>query len=170
MSDQQTTRQRVNLWRLLVKAVLLFLIINVLWFVLQPMTLLNRLTVYNTLVPGRERFPFSDLYPAQSYSVSVSNLDQMLASHVIAKPKAADEYRVIMLGDSSIWGYLLQPDQTQAACLNRENLALSSGKKVRFYDLGYPKLSVTKDYLTLLHALPYQPDLVMWPMTLASLY
>jgi hypothetical protein len=75
-----------------------------------------------------------------------------------------------MLGDSSIWGYLLKPGETQAACLNRLNLTLPSGKHVRVYNLGYPTLTVMKDLLILRHALPYQPDLVIWPTSLASLY
>src|SRR4051812_28322771 len=113
---------RVSLLRLLIKAALLFLIFNVAYYVIQPLNLLNHLTVYNVLVPGRTRLPFSDKYPDESYSISVSNLDQMLVSHEIARAKAANEYRVVLLGDSSVWGYLLQPDQTQAACLNRMGL------------------------------------------------
>lgn len=41
---------------------------------------------------------------------------------------------------------------------------------MRVYNLGYPKLTVMKDLLILRHALLYQPDLVIWPVTLASLY
>ncbi len=155
--------------RVVVKAVVLFAVLNVLYFVAQPAQLLNRFTVYNVLVPGRERLPFSE-YPDDSYSITMTNLDQMLASHEIARPKAADEYRVVMLGDSSIWGYLLKPSQTEAACLNQLALTLPSGRKVRVYNLGYPTLSVTKDLLILRHALPYAPDLIIWSTSLASLY
>jgi hypothetical protein len=94
----------------------------------------------------------------------------MLASHAIARPKAADEYRVVMIGDSAVWGYLLKPSETQAACLDGFGLTLPSGRKVRVYNLGYPKLTAVKDLLILRHALQYQPDLVIWPVTLASLY
>jgi hypothetical protein len=75
-----------------------------------------------------------------------------------------------MLGDSSIWGYLLQENQTQAACLNQLNLTTPSGRKVHVYDLGYPKLTVMKDFLILRHAMAYKPDLIIWSTTLASLY
>jgi hypothetical protein len=152
-----------------IKATILFLLFNVIYFLTQPLSLLYRVTVYNTLVPGRERLPFSE-YPAESYNLTMPNLDQMVASHEIAQPKAPDEFRVVMLGDSSIWGYLLQPDDTQAACLNREGLTLPSGKRIKVYNLGYPTLTVMKDYLILRHVLAYQPDLVIWPVTLASLY
>jgi hypothetical protein len=156
-------------WKIVLKALALFVVFNVLYVVTQPLRLLNRLSVYNALVPGRERLPFSE-YPAESYSLTVTDLNQMLASHEIARPKAPGEFRVIMLGDSSIWGYLLKPDETQAACLNRLNLTLPSGKHVRVYNLGYPTLTVMKDLLILRHALPYQPDLILWPTSLASLY
>jgi hypothetical protein len=152
-----------------IKAAILFVLFNIIYYLAQPLSLLDHVSVYNTLVPGRVRLPFSE-YPDQSYNLMIANLDQMLTSHEIAQPKAPDEFRVVMLGDSSVWGYLLQPDQTQSACLNREGLILPNGKKVKVYNLGYPTLTVMKDYLILRHALAYQPDLVIWPVTLASLY
>jgi hypothetical protein len=167
-SDSKGTSS-VNLWQLLLKILVLFAAFNVLYFVAQPLSALNHVTIYNWLVPGRTRLPFGE-YPAESYNISVESIDQMLASHTIAAPKAADEYRVVMLGDSSIWGYLLQPDQTQTACLNNLHLTTPSGLKVRVYNLGYPKLTVMKDFLILRHALAYKPDLIIWSTTLASLY
>ena len=155
--------------KILVKAILLFVIFNVLYYAVQPMNLLNRVSIYNVLVPGRLRLPFSE-YPDESHNVTILDIDQMLASHEIAKPKAADEYRVVMIGDSAVWGYLLQPTETQAACLNKLGLTLPSGRKIHVYNLGYPKLTVVKDLLILRHALQYQPDLILWPITLASLY
>src|SRR5450755_4561031 len=156
----------IRLAGILVKAIILFALFNVVYYVTQPLTLLNRLTVYNSLVPGRTRLPFSQ-YPDSSYSLIMTNIDQMLASHEIAGAKAPDEFRVVMIGDSSVWGYLLSPTQTQADCLNGLGLTLASGHKVRVYNLGYPTLSVTKDFLILRHALQYKPDLIIWPMTLA---
>jgi hypothetical protein len=155
--------------RVIFKAALLFVILNVVYYVIQPINLLNRVTVYNLLTPGRERLPFSE-YPTDSYSITLTNLDQMLASHQLAQRKTSDEYRVIMLGDSSVWGYLLNPNQTQASCINQLALTLPSGRKVRVYNLGYPTLTVMKDLLILRHALPYQPDLIVWATSLASLY
>ncbi len=160
---------RVRPWRLLIKILILFGVFNALYFVAQPVNALNSITVYNWLVPGRPRLPFGE-YPSESYNISVLSLDQMLASHELARPKTPDEYRVVMLGDSSIWGYLLQPDQTQAACLNNLNLTTAAGRKVHVYNLGYPKLTVMKDFLILRHALAYKPDLIIWSTTLASLY
>jgi hypothetical protein len=167
--EKQAPKRGVSPVRLLLKALALFVIFNVLYLVVQPMSLLNRITVYNVLVPGRLRLPFAE-FPEDSYNISIVNLDQMLASHAIARPKAADEYRVVMIGDSAVWGYLLKPTETQAGCLDSFGLTLPSGRKVRVYNLGYPKLTVMKDLLILRHALQYQPDLVIWPVTLASLY
>ena len=85
--------------KILAKAALLFVLFNVLYYVVQPMNLLNRVSIYNVLVPGRLRLPFSE-YPDESHNITILDIDQMLASHEIAKPKAPDEYRVVMIGDS----------------------------------------------------------------------
>lgn len=155
--------------RVVIKAGLLFVLLNVLYFVIQPVRLLERISVYNSIVAGRLRLPFAN-YPTESHTVSILNIDQMLTSHVIARPKADDEFRVIMLGDSAVWGYLLPADQSQAACLNNLNLSAPDGRRMVFYNLGYPKLSVIKDLLILQQAMKYQPDMIIWSMTLASLY
>lgn len=160
---------RVAVGRVVLKTVILFLIINAAWYVFQPLDWLNRITIYNTLVSGRERLPFGE-YPAESYNVSVTSIDQMLASHVVARPKTEREYRVLLIGDSSVWGYLLQPSQTQAACLNRRDFRTADGRPIEVYNLGYPKLTVVKDLLILQKSLQYQPDLILWSTTLASLY
>ncbi len=71
----------------------------------------------------------------------------MMASHEIsAAEKAADEYRVFVVGDSSAWGFLQHPQDTLAGLLDSRRLQLD-GKQVRVYSLGYPSLSVLKDLL-----------------------
>jgi hypothetical protein len=40
---------------------------------------------------------------------------------------------------------------------------------VRFYNLGYPTMSLTKDLLLLQRGMDYQPDLVIWLLTLESM-
>jgi hypothetical protein len=94
----------------------------------------------------------------------------MFASHEIAGgQKEASEYRVILIGDSSTWGFLLQPDETLSAALNTAGLQTANGKQVRVFNLGYPTMSVTKDLLILSQAVNYQPDLIVWLVTLESL-
>ncbi len=150
----------------LIKAILLFAAFNLLWAALAPSSL-GRLSSYNILLTGRERLPFGE-DSAQSYNLSLYNLDAMLASHKIAgTPKAADEYRVIVIGDSSTWGTLLQPQETLSGQLDAAALAVGN-RKVKVYNLGYPTLSLTKDLLLLERALQYEPDLILWPVTLES--
>ncbi len=169
MVDSQKTSTEIRLWRVLLKALLLFIAFNLLWYAAQPLNALNRLSVYGTLFPPRERFPFAE-FPAESYALTVDSLDQLFAAHHIAQPKAADEFRVALLGDSAVWGYLLRADQTQAACINALDLRTSDGRRVRAYNLGYPTLTVIKDLLILRRVLDHAPDLIVWSTSLASLY
>ncbi len=162
-------KETVRWWRVLLKAAALFALFNIVWYVAQPLTILNKLSVYGVLFPPRERFPFAE-FPEASYAVSIDSLDQLFVSHRIALPKAADEFRVVLLGDSAVWGYLLRADQTQAACINALDLRTSDGRRVRAYNLGYPTLTVIKDFLILRRALAHAPDLIIWSTSLASLY
>lgn len=155
--------------RVLLKALALFALVNVLFVLTNPMTLLNEVSLYNTVFPGRERLPnASD--PAQSYSVTLDRLEGMLASHVLTGTEKENEYRVYLLGDSGIWGWRLEPDETLAACINAMDVRMPDGKRLRAYNLAYPVLNVLKDLLILDYAMPYEPDMVVWFTTLASLY
>jgi hypothetical protein len=162
-------KETVRWWRVFLKAAALFALFNIVWYAAQPLTILNKLSVYGVLFPPRERFPFAE-FPEASYAVSIDSLDQLFASHRIALPKAAEEFRVVLLGDSAVWGYLLRADQTQAACINALDLRTSDGRRVRAYNLGYPTLTVIKDFLILRRALAHAPDLIIWSTSLASLY
>jgi hypothetical protein len=93
----------------------------------------------------------------------------MIASHEInAGPKPADEFRIILIGDSATWGTLLTPAETLNGLINRDGLSTADGKTVRAYNLAYPSMSLTKDLLILELALDYDPDLIVWPVTLQS--
>jgi hypothetical protein len=153
----------------LVKAALLFVLLNLLFALLYPMGWLGKISFYNILFPGRERLPFGE-NPAQAYNLSLYNLDAMLASlRLNATTKAADEYRLLVIGDSSVWGTLLTPPQTLTGQLNAANLTCG-GKRLRAYNLGYPTLSVTKDLMILQEAVAhYQPDRILWLVTLEGL-
>lgn len=157
------------LGRVAVKAALLFAALNLLFAALYPMRLLGQVSLYNLLAPGRQRFPFGE-NPAQTYNLSLYNLDAMFASLALnAAPKPADEYRVLVVGDSSIWGTLLRPEETLPGQLNALNLSCG-GKPVKAYNLGYPTLSVTKDLMVLREAVQrYQPDQIVWAVTLEGM-
>src|SRR5690606_5794511 len=153
--------------RVVVKAAILFAVLNVAFALLKPLPTLGRLSAYNTLLPGRERLPYGE-NPAESYNLNLYNLPAMMASHTWA---AADEreFRVWLVGDSSVWGILLRPEDTLAGQINRLDLR-ADGRPVRAYNFGYPTMSLLKD-LTLLDAALREepkPDLIIWLLTLES--
>jgi hypothetical protein len=152
----------------LVKGLGFFVVLNLLFAAVQPMPFLGRLTLYNIIFPGRERLPFG-YRPDKAYNLVVNNLDAMLASHAVSAPKPAEEYRVLVLGDSSVWGVLLEPGDTLTGRLNALGLRAPDGRRMRFYNLGYPDFSVTKDLLLLQRGLDLKPDLILWLVTLNSL-
>ena len=150
---------------IILKGFLLFIIINVVFALLQPR--IGGLSAYNTVFPGRERLPFGENL-AKAYNLSLFDLDAMFASHEInGDNKQADEFRVILIGDSSVWGTLLKPEETLAGQLNSTDFS-GCGKSIRAYNLGYPTISLTKDVLLLSHAMKYQPDLIIWLTTLEA--
>jgi hypothetical protein len=92
----------------------------------------------------------------------------MFASHVLAgTEKTRDELRVLLIGDSSVWGTLLTPEQTLTGQLNSSMIS-ACGKTVRAYNLGYPTISLTKDLMILDQARRYEPDVVIWLTTLEA--
>ncbi len=154
-----------RLFPVLIKATLLLVSFNFV-FVLASNVPLGKLTLYNRIFPGRERFPFGE--NQRGYNLSLFNLDAMFASHkLVGTPKADDEFRVLLIGDSSVWGTLLTPEQNLAGQLNSQNVEACGGN-VRAYNLGYPYISLLQELLILDEALQYQPDMVVWLTTLES--
>ena len=151
----------------LLKGIALFLVFNLFW-ALVPHQGIGSISLYNTLLRGRERFPFGE-DPAESYNLSLYDIDAMFASHKLsASPKPSNEFRVFVIGDSAAWGTLLKPEETLAGLLDTAGLRTASGKQVRVYNLGYPTLSLMKDLMFLDEAMQYQPDLILWPLTLEA--
>jgi hypothetical protein len=98
-------------------------------------------------------------------------MDAMFASHIISKgPKPSDEYRIILLGDSSAWGFEIPPQDTLSEQINRLNLQTRDGRRIRVYNLSYPRASSTRDLVILAKAMDYQPDLVLWLVTLGTFF
>lgn len=161
----EKNRSTVNSIRVLLKAGILFALFNFA-FVFVDLDSLGRFSLYNNLFPGRERFPFGET--REAYNLSLYNVDAMFASHVlVGVEKTADEFRVLLIGDSSVWGTLLTPQQTLAGQLNA-NPITACDKNVRVYNLGYPTISLTKDLMLLDEALQYQPDMVIVLTTLEA--
>ncbi|MBC7871581.1 MAG: hypothetical protein H7Y09_12135 [Chitinophagaceae bacterium] len=153
--------------RVLIKAALLFILLDLAFALLKPLPVLGSLSLYNVILPGRDRLPYGES-PAQDYSLSLNNLPAMFASHEINRPKAEDEFRVILLGDSSTWGWLLENDQTLAAHINAADLHTGDNRRIVAYNLGYPIMSLTKDLMLLDYAMQYHPDQIIWLVTLES--
>ncbi len=156
-----------TLGRIALKALLLFALVNAAFALTRPLDALGRLSLYNALFPGRARLPYGEA-PAEDYNLTLNNLPAMFAAHELARPKAADEFRVLLLGDSGTWGWFLRPEETLAGQLNALGLRAADGRRVVVYNLGYPVMSLTKDLLLLDAALEYDADLVLWPVTLQS--
>lgn len=157
----------ISLRSLLLKSIILFLAANLIFAALRPLPLLGQLSAYNTLFPGRVRLPYADK-PDLAYNLSLFSLEAMFASHELAREKDFNEYRVILIGDSSTWGYLLKPEETISALINAESQTTPDGMTIRAYNLGYPTMSLTKDLLMLSRGMAYRPDLIIWLVTLES--
>lgn len=160
--------QKVNFVRAFFKALLLFILANLLWAIFTPN--LGNASIYGHFVPGRPRFPFGEV-PEKAYNFSLDNIDAMFESHEIESEYLNEEYSVFIVGDSSVWGTLLRPEETLAGQLNLRNLRDNeTGLPIRFYNMGYPTLSLTKDVMVIEEALqPYDPDLIIWMVTLESM-
>jgi hypothetical protein len=147
----------------LIKALILFAAANAIFAAVDFLPALGRISIYNHIVPGRMRLPYGE-HPETDYNLSLFNLEAMFSSHEIAARPAEGEFRVVMIGDSATWGFLLKPEETLAAQINRRNT-----ERIHVYNLGYPTMSATKDLLMLEHAMRYRPDLIVWMVTLESL-
>lgn len=158
-------QNKPRLFAVILKAIIIFALFNFA-FIFTYNIPFGKFSLYNSVFPGRERFPFGET--RESYNLSLFDLDSMFASHVLAgTEKKPNEYRVFLVGDSSVWGTLLTPEQTLAGQLNA-NPVSACGKIVRAYNLGYPTISLTKDLMILDQAQQYQPDMVIWLTTLEA--
>lgn len=158
-------------WRfvrnVLIKAAILLVALDLLFGLLDPLPALGRLSAYNVLFKGRERLPYGENSSA-AYNLSLYQLDAMFASLKLAGTGHQGEYRVLLIGDSSIWGILLKPQDTLAGQINAGRYRAADGRPIHVYNLGYPTMSLTKDLMLLDYALRYHPDLIIWSFTLES--
>ncbi len=167
MASQASTPDFRFLRNVVLKALALFIAVDLLFAAVKPTPAIGRLSLYNHVFPGRQRLPYGDR-PDLAYNLSLFSLEAMAASHEIAAPKPEIEFRVVLIGDSAAWGFLLHPEETLSAYLNAAQLRTADGRWVRAYNLGYPTMSLTKDLLMLDIARRYQPDLIIWLVTLES--
>ncbi len=153
--------------RVVLKAVILFVLLNAVFAALRPMEALGNVSLYNVAFPGRARLPYGEV-PADDYNLTLNNVPAMLASHALNRPERGG-YTVLILGDSGTWGWFLENEATLAGQLNDLELHAAAGGQVVAYNLGYPVMSLTKDVLLLDAALErIQPDMIIWLVTMQS--
>ncbi len=160
---------KVHPLRVAVKAIALFALANLVFAWSNPA--FGRWSVYNVLFPGRQRFPFEPRsgFSNLSHSVTVEDLDAMFSAHLLSgQAKSSDEFRVLLLGDSGTWGFNLNWNRTLSADLNSLGLETCAGKPVHVYNLAFPGSYLLKDIFILDRAMQYQPDLILWSLTLWS--
>lgn len=155
------------LLRVFLKAALLFTLCNLLFSITRPLSLLGHLSLYNGVLPGRQRLPYGE-NSAESYNLSLNNLPAMFSSHVVSQAKAKDEFRVLLLGDSATWGWFLANKDTLAGQINAGDYRTADNRHIVAYNLAYPIMSLTKDVLLLQEGLAYDPDMIIWLVTLQS--
>lgn len=159
--------KRISIGRVIVKVAFLILVFNFLFLAIDQ-SAIGKITLYNSILPGRERLPFGE-NPNQSYNLTINNIEAMFSSLLLAgESKEKDEYRIFIVGDSSVWGSLQKNTGTLSGQLNNLNLMSCDGKRLVFYNLGYPTLTILKDLMIIDRSLAYQPDLILWLITLES--
>jgi hypothetical protein len=163
-------KSEVHLLRVLLKAILLFIVLNVTYALLEPPV--GKISLYNHIIPGRLRFPYEQepSYYFVGYNAPVyEDFDAMFGAHVISTRKPEDEYRLILLGDSATWGISVQAEETLSEQINQMQIKTCDGRNVRVYNLGYPMPFLMRDVLILDKAMEYEPDMVLWLITLSTL-
>lgn len=165
--ETQTSPDKNFIRNVLLKAALLFLLLNIVFALLPSAQWLGKASLYNHFYPGRWRFSWSE-NPSAAYNLSTNNLDALFAAHEVSAKPDDEEFRVFFFGDSSVWGFLLPKEETLTAHINQANLHTSDGRTVRAYNLGYPTISLTKDLLLISEAMQYEPDLIVWSTTLEA--
>ena len=106
-----------------IKGLVLYALANVLFAYFNPPV--GKLSIYNWLIPGRERVPYEREveYYDISHTVPIyEDMDAMYRSTILSLPKMKDEFRVFLIGDSSAWGVQLHPEETLVSQLNTINL------------------------------------------------
>ncbi len=156
----------ISIKRIIIKTLLILFVFNFGWIFISKLSIGN-LSLYNSVFNGRSRLPFGE-NTKRSNNLSLYDLDAMFASHEISKKQIDAEYlHVVLIGDSSIWGFLQEPDNTLSGMLNNNFLEID--EKIIFHNLGYPSISILKDLMVIDRTLEYDPDLIIWFTTLEAL-
>jgi len=156
----------ISIKRIIIKTFVILFIVNFGWIFISRLPI-GKLSLYNSVFNGRSRLPFGG-NTKRSNNLSLYNLDAMFASHEISKKQIdAENLHVLLIGDSSIWGFLQEPGNTLSGLLNKRFQKVD--EKVTFHNLGFPSISILKDLMIIDRALEHNPDLILWFTTLEAL-
>jgi hypothetical protein len=150
--------------RILLRFVALFIVFNALYLIVQPLDL-SSLTLYNHVFPGRLRFGWANEPGTKVPLVNEFRLSRLIADHIISAPKQSNEYRVIFLGSSEVWGAPdIRPQDTMPVVIDNMGLKAPDGRIVRSYNLAYIIPDSFKDLLILDETLRRvdKPDLIVF--------
>jgi hypothetical protein len=173
LNDSQniSTPKTIKPLRVLAETLILFLIANLVFALINPPP--GSLLLFNRALPGFQRFPVLRVArenPNGTLTFSaevITNMDMLFPSHIIsAREKPKDEYRVILIGDSSAWGARLPLEQTLTEQINRARLKSCDDRQIVVYNLGLPGTSALKDLMIFSESVKsYHPDLFIWSFT-----
>lgn len=155
--------------RIFLKAIVILLCFNFAFPIIDHVPS-DRISLYNNLVVGRERLPFGE-NPDLAYNLTMNDMDAMLASHEISKAQKDESFSILITGDSSVWGTLLNNEETISTRLEQRihsDETLDIYGRTSVYNLGYPTTSILKDLVILDECLKFQPDTIIWFITLNS--
>jgi hypothetical protein len=101
---------------------------------------------------------------------SVFWLELLLRQHELCwrTPARPDELRVVLAGNSAIYGFPLPVEKSIAFLLNRDFAA--RGVPAHVYNLAYVTTYQLKDAVILHEALDYEPDVIVYPLTLSEFH
>jgi hypothetical protein len=136
MAQEPITRRM--LLRAILKGVGLYLLLNIVYGVVNPVQTGRLPTLYNGLFPGRVRFQkFNEYDPYR-----------MVDDHIISTA-SAETFNIVILGSSEMWGAGTLADNTIPAKLDRMGLVAADGRPVRVYNLAHPTPYAFRDLIIL---------------------
>jgi hypothetical protein len=95
-------------------------------------------------------------------------LELLLRQHELCwrSPATPDELRVALVGSSAVYGFPNPVEHTLGHWLNRH--FADAGIPARLYNVAFVNPSQVRDALIIHDVLPYQPDVIVYPMTLSE--
>jgi hypothetical protein len=97
-------------------------------------------------------------------------LELLLRQHELCWRKAAPpgELRVVLFGSSAVYGFPLSAEESVGGCLNRH--FAGRGARARLFNLAFVNPYQLRDALIIREALAYDPDVILYPLTLAEFH